>query len=186
MSKMRTYFLPFEAILVEEAILSLLDSATKTIHLALYGFTDEKMCNKLIELSTRGVDIKAVMDATEASTARQKVLLEKMLNAGITVAVGRSPVNSQLLHSKMIIVDSKSVEWGSMNYSPSGLQQFNFCSFQEDEVLAAQFLEAWCKIYQHILEKDIAKFWDTNEDTFSLQYKVCRALQFMGRLIGVC
>ena len=172
---MVTYFTPFEAEAAEAAILDMVNSAQKKIRLAAYGFTDTDLNDALLIKYQLGVDVKIVMDATEAAGSHQKTLVSLLQKAGIDVQIGKSPDNGQLLHSKFIVVDDKQVEWGSLNYGPTGLQQFNVASFQEDEVLAAQFTEAWDKIYQHVQEKNTAKvksFWNVPSQASSLWDKI--------------
>jgi hypothetical protein len=143
-------FTPTAADAAEAAILEMVNSAQRKIRVAAYGYTDTVLNDALIRKHQQGVDLKIIMDATEAQTPHQKILVDQLKKAGVDIKIGKSPVNSALLHAKFIIVDDEEVEFGSLNYSPSGLEQFNFCTFSTSPERAKQFDTAWQQIYDHI------------------------------------
>jgi phosphatidylserine/phosphatidylglycerophosphate/cardiolipin synthase-like enzyme len=151
--KVKFYFCPYQADQAESDILTMLASAHDSVIGNAYGFTDSAICDALVKDKATGVNVQLTMDATEAAGKAQKPLVKRLKDAGIEVLIGKSPVHNQLLHSKFFVVDGHQVEWGSLNYSPSGLQQFNTVSFADDPKLGALFAQYWTKIATYLRSK---------------------------------
>ncbi len=145
-----TFFTPYDGGNAELVVLHLIADSKMCIRMACYGFTDPVLCDALIEAHKRGVDVSIVMDATQAAGEHQKILVDKLREAGVSLAIGRSPVHSALLHAKFIVVDHMFVEYGSWNFSESASEQFNTVEIDCDQQRAEEFLNAWSLIHEHL------------------------------------
>lgn len=96
-----------------EAIINLIGSANKSIHILIYSFTLDSIGNALIEAYKRGVDVRVVFERNEISEYSEYWRLK---GAGVPV---RNDTNSYLMHNKVMIVDSEIVVTGSYNWSRS-------------------------------------------------------------------
>ncbi|MEM2320366.1 MAG: phospholipase D family protein [Candidatus Bathyarchaeia archaeon] len=96
-----------------EAIISLIGSANKSIHILIYSFTLDSIGNALIEAFKRGVDVRVVFERNEISEYSEYWRLK---GAGVLV---RNDTNPYLMHNKVMVVDSKIVVTGSYNWSGS-------------------------------------------------------------------
>ena len=92
--------------------------------------------------NSAGVDVKLIIDATNAYSSRSKV---KMLrSAGIPVKIENY---AGKIHSKSIIIDDKYIIVGSMNFSKSGENKNDEnVVIIEDERLA-KFYKVFSSIY---------------------------------------
>lgn len=94
-----------------EAIINLIDSANKSIHVLIYIFTLDSIGDALIRAFRRGVDVKVIFEKREIDEYSEYWRLK---NAGVPV---RNDTNPYLMHNKIMIVDSEIVVTGSYNWS---------------------------------------------------------------------
>ncbi|MCI1273922.1 MAG: phospholipase D-like domain-containing protein [Clostridiaceae bacterium] len=110
----RIYFSPQDKI-ISSQILPLVKGAKHSIYMPTFLITHEELTSALVNARKRGVDIKLIVDATNAKESRSKV---KLLRAnGIPVKVENY---AGKMHSKTMIVDNRYIVLGSMNFSKSG------------------------------------------------------------------
>ncbi|KAI9475856.1 MAG: hypothetical protein EXX96DRAFT_601716 [Benjaminiella poitrasii] len=95
------------------AFMSVLNSATKTIDICVFAFTDDDVANALIAAKKRGVSIKIITDNQQAAGkgADAKRLQEAH---NIPFKTDRS---SGYMHNKFAIIDSTTLINGSFNWS---------------------------------------------------------------------
>jgi phosphatidylserine/phosphatidylglycerophosphate/cardiolipin synthase-like enzyme len=100
----------------EDAVSAFIGTATDHVYLMAYGFTSLKVANALIakKASGHGIDVEVVLDRSD-KTAKNSM-------AGV-VRNGNVPVyidaKHPIMHDKLIMVDGKSFETGSFNYTAS-------------------------------------------------------------------
>lgn len=105
----------------------LVNSSSTSIDIAIYGYENIPQITKALEnAKSRGVKIRFVYD--EAPNPFQTFYKNNNIIADIA-DVSKSDKYSveaaKLMHNKFIIFDNKIVYTGSMNFSPSGLSEFD-------------------------------------------------------------
>ena len=100
---------------IKNVLVPLIDSANKYIYMPVFLITDKRLAQALINAKSRGVDIKIIVDATNAKSTYSKHRL--LRQHGIHV---KTENFAGKLHSKSIIIDDKYAVIGSMNFSKSG------------------------------------------------------------------
>lgn len=148
-SQITTVFTPYEDGIGN--YLKFLDRAQRSVHIAAYSFTDERIADKLIELKKRGVkDIRVLLDLSQTrgwSGDETLKLVEKMRKAGIEVVIGTSEKSGRIMHHKYTVVDGIWVEDGSWNYSKDANRQANVLNIIKSESRARLFLENWHRMH---------------------------------------
>lgn len=102
----------------ENLVLKVINSATQNISMLSYSFTSKHIVEALIEARRRGVNITLVADyknniSQDSSGKAQEALSELQRAGGDVRTISVYPIH----HDKVIIVDRKTVELGSFNYS---------------------------------------------------------------------
>ncbi len=87
-------------------------SAQSTVRVAAYSFTSKPIALALVADARRGVDVKVVLDKSQA-TARYTAATF-LANAGVPVRVD---YQYAIMHDKFIVVDGETVEEGSFNFT---------------------------------------------------------------------
>ena len=109
---------------VGEALIDLIDSAQRTIHIAAFEFNLEPLVPALINAQDRGVEIQWLTDDENGleEDEFELGLFEMLEDAGVEVRDdGRDP----LMHNKFIIVDGHTVWTGSTNLTMNGIFRNN-------------------------------------------------------------
>ena len=138
-SDTRTFYSPVDD--VPGALTDLLQSASKSIVLAMYGYDDPKL-NEIIKtkLDDAHIYVQMSLDSTQAAGAAEKKLLAEWLNAkdGNSIAIGHSE-KSAIMHLKMVIIDGIDVISGSTNWSTGGeTRQDNQLTVTRNPLAAAE------------------------------------------------
>jgi phosphatidylserine/phosphatidylglycerophosphate/cardiolipin synthase-like enzyme len=102
----------------EELVLRVIDSAQSEIKMLAYSFTSSTVVAALLRAQKRGVKVSLVADkksnTEEDRSGKARAALATLVNAGCDVRViGAYAIH----HDKVIVVDRKTVELGSFNYS---------------------------------------------------------------------
>ncbi len=127
--------------LVEKSIAA----AKYNIYVAAYSFTSEKVSNALIEAHERGVEVKVVLDKTNTNKDYKAVIA--IQKAGIPTRINR---HYTIMHNKYMIIDEKTIETGSFNYTASAEKRNaeNVIVIRNNETLANKYLENWKKLWE--------------------------------------
>lgn len=96
----------------EKAIIQTLRSAQQSVHAALYQLTDPEIADVLLEIATRGIELKVLLD-DEPSKGSKGCLL---MSAGVAV---KHYADSGIMHHKFAVVDGALVITGSYNWTTS-------------------------------------------------------------------
>ena len=110
-----------------DEVISMINSATDSIHLHVYQLHDAYLSMALIEASNRGVDITVVIHEPETwwgiMSSDKALALLGSRNAGITVMQFTTSSSSpyQYIHSKVAVVDSTHVWIKFGNWKSSSL-----------------------------------------------------------------
>lgn len=113
-TEMDIYFSPQDKS-ITNSVLPLIKDAKKYIYIPTFVLTEKRVTEELIKAKQRGVDVKIIIDALNASIKHSK---HKELR------LGGIPVKTEnyagKMHSKSMIVDDEYTIIGSMNFSYSG------------------------------------------------------------------
>lgn len=113
-SDVETYFSPQDKSLTN-AVLPLIKNAKSYIYIPTFVLTEERVVEELIKAKNKGVDVRIIIDALNASIRHSK---HRELRAG-GIAV-KTENYAGKMHSKSMIVDDEYTIIGSMNFSDSG------------------------------------------------------------------
>ncbi len=121
---------------LERSELVQLETATRSVDVAMYSFTDRELAEELATLAHRGVHIRVYRDREQFSQEMQSggpTTTSILLAAGIEVRVKGA---RDLMHLKSYAVDGRLLRSGSANWSPTGLKR------QDNDVLYEMSPEA--------------------------------------------
>jgi hypothetical protein len=116
-----------------------------------YAFTLPDMIHELLDAHSKGLPLHIYLDHSQAVGKVEHPLLQQLVDAGIEVTIGTSPIGSKFIcHTKGIVSDptpdGRGTLWcweGSTNFSLSAWQQVNtaivFASQQWRDEFVAQF-----------------------------------------------
>lgn len=116
------WFLPSSDNAVKRVI-DLLDSAKKTMQIAMFTWTRRDFAESVIRAKLRGVDVQVAMDnnASKGAGSRiAKLLDSRKVPLRINTDIG-------LLHHKFVIIDSNTLMIGSANWTKAAFTQNQDC-----------------------------------------------------------
>jgi len=97
---------------IEQSIIPVVNSATKSIRFLAFSFTDYPLANAMIQRAQNGVDVAGVFEKVGSDT--ESAELKTLYCASVPV---RRDGNGSFMHHKVIIVDERYVITGSLNFS---------------------------------------------------------------------
>ncbi len=143
------FFLPNKEALVR--IIQLIESATKTIDIAMFTFTHPQIGNALLDAQQRGVQVRVVFDYLSHKGA-SRYLYKKLKDAHVAVGHHRG---MQLMHHKFAIIDQKTLIMGSANWTQSAFSK------NQDNVLIFSNLNQKEKKFMHSLWRNL--WWEAKK-----------------------
>lgn len=150
----KTLFAPFDD--TTQAFLDFVSGAQKSLDINIYGFHLPALTDVLIAKHKAGVHVSLILDHSQEAGKAEQSEVQKLLDAGVPLLIGTSPVHGQILHSKFTVVDGRAVEHGSWNYSLSASLQSNDMHFVEHVEYAAAYLAHHNAIRSFILLHEMA------------------------------
>jgi phosphatidylserine/phosphatidylglycerophosphate/cardiolipin synthase-like enzyme len=151
--RVRTIFAPFDN--TTEEYLAFVQSAARSITIIIYGMHLPTLTALLIAKHQAGVKVNLILDHSQAEGRAESQEVQKLVDAGVPLLIGTSPVHGQILHTKATIIDEAAVESGSWNYSLSASAQSNTLTFVHDADYARAYLEHWSRIRSFIILHDM-------------------------------
>lgn len=123
-------------------VLDTIAGARTSVRMMAYDFTDRSVARALVAARERGVDVRVVIDERGNRSRASQAVMQRLVSAGIPL---RTDADFKIQHDKVIIVDDKSVETGSYNYTISANQanSENAILIEDDPALATQYLAHW-------------------------------------------
>lgn len=110
------YYFPRARQKAQPVLLGIINSAKRTLDVAIYSFTDKDIASALVKAKNRSVSVRVITDRTQAETSYQKTVLRQLTKAGIPVKVD---THSGIMHLKVTIADGQTATTGSFNYTQS-------------------------------------------------------------------
>lgn len=126
----------------EELVVKVIDSTSKTLHLAAYSFTSPAIVHALLQARKRGVDVQVVVDEKGNKSKSSLSALNLLIGAKIPT---RTISAYAIHHDKYIIADEETVETGSFNYSKAAAtsNSENVIVIWNNPTVAAVYLSHW-------------------------------------------
>ncbi len=124
-----------------DLVLDAINSSTTSICMATYSFTSKSVAEALLNAKKRGVAIEVVSD--KKSNGSKYTATKFLANHGVSVRLsGKYPI----MHNKFIVVDNKTVETGSFNYTKAAANKNaeNVAVIWNNPVVASKYA-AECK-----------------------------------------
>lgn len=101
-----------------QKLISFINSAEKTLDIAIFSITHSEITNAIIAAKERGVVLRMVVDKAQAAGVKSKT--KELTAARIPLKIGRA---SGTMHDKYSIVDGVILQTGSFNYSTSAVSK---------------------------------------------------------------
>ncbi len=144
-SDLGIYFSPQDKS-ITNAVLPIIRGAKKYIYIPTFVLTEKRVTEELINAKKRGVEVKVIIDALNASSKYSKHQI--LRDNGVSV---KTENYAGKMHSKSMIVDDEYVLIGSMNFSYSGENKNdeNLIVIKDSELAKFYknfFLYQWSKI----------------------------------------
>jgi phosphatidylserine/phosphatidylglycerophosphate/cardiolipin synthase-like enzyme len=135
----------------EQHLIPLLQGAKQSVHFMAFSFTSTDITNTLSHLKQQGLEIKGVVDSSQAGSSYAQY--DDLKNENIDVLLDG---NSQKLHHKVMIIDHRYVVTGSYNFSQSAETRNDENSVIIDNShLAALYEQEFIRVYQKAFEKTL-------------------------------
>ncbi len=128
-----------------ELVTKVIRSATKTIRLAAYSFTSKPLAEALVAAHRNGVDVQVVLDKSNATAKYSSATF--LANAGIPTRIdSKHPI----AHSKFMVIDDRTVETGSFNYTKAAMKNSeNVVVFWDSPEIAKTYSSNWQLHWEH-------------------------------------
>jgi phosphatidylserine/phosphatidylglycerophosphate/cardiolipin synthase-like enzyme len=139
----------------EGTLISQMNSATSTMDVAIYEFTDSNIADAIVSAEKRGVNVRVILDAGNTTDSYESQNVSKLEDAGIPIVVN---THSGIMHLKVTVTDESVVSTGSYNYTSSAQKK-------NDENLVTITDSAVAQIY----ETEFNRMWSdtSNYETLS-------------------
>lgn len=130
---------------LERSELAQLETATRSVNVAMYSFTDLYLAEELAALARRGVHVRVYRDREQFQQETRwggETTTSILLAAGIEVRVKGA---KDLMHLKSYAIDGRLLRTGSANWSATGLKR------QDNDVLYetnAQAVESFERTFE--------------------------------------
>lgn len=139
----RIYFTPGPV--CENNIIEKINDTKKSIDVAVYSITNDRIVGALLAAHERGIKIRVLSDRRQSNGKGS--LISKIKDAGIPVVLNRK---HKIMHNKFAIFDAKDIETGSYNWTTSATKaNAENCMFfaEPNNEFSNQFKYLW-QLYQ--------------------------------------
>jgi len=125
------------------AIVELIGSAKRSVHLAAYSFTSQPIADALVAAARAGRQVQLVLDRSDRATPTTA----RVAAGGVDVWID---AQHPIMHDKYVIIDGTAVETGSYNFTNQAeARNAENCLIVRDRALAAEYLADWQRHQQH-------------------------------------
>lgn len=125
-------------------IVRTIDEAKTSIDVAAYSFTSKPVSEALLAAHRRGVAIRVLLDKSQGK--RHYKAAEILRDAGIPIRINR---RYAIMHNKYLIIDGKTVETGSFNFTANAQKRNaeNVIVIKDDAAIAKLYMANWEKLW---------------------------------------
>ncbi len=132
----------------KERIVQLLNSAQKTIRIAMFTFTDKIFINACVDAKKRGVVVEVLVDANQSQMKNTGLLtVETLKKHKITVFTSKT---NSVMHHKFCIIDNSFFIYGSTNWTNKAFNANEECLAVLSS-LSPQNYQVVSKIWQSLM-----------------------------------
>ncbi|WP_390900189.1 phospholipase D family nuclease [Serratia entomophila] len=122
-------------------VIGAIDSAQSSIRMMAYSFTAMDIMQALVKAKNRGVDVKIVIDERGNRNDVSHRAMDYIVKNAISLRVDS---DFPIQHDKVMIIDERSVQTGSFNYSKAAAKNSeNAVVIWNMPQLAKPYLEHW-------------------------------------------
>lgn len=133
---------------LERSELEVLETATRSVDVAMYSFTDREIAEELAKLARKGVHVRVYRDREEFQQEGRSgnvTTTDILLAAGVEVRVKGA---KDLMHLKSYAIDGRLLRSGSANWSPTGLKrQDNDVRYETSPQAVERFEEKFAEMW---------------------------------------
>lgn len=136
------WFAPEEdctAVIVRE-----INKAARTVDVMAYNFTSQPIGDALIRAEARKVEVRIVLD--RRATSQRNSQAQRCKAAGAEVRIDR---RHPIAHSKVSIIDGKTLLGGSFNYSRQANRNAENLTLEDDPSIVAKFQDNFQEHAKH-------------------------------------
>ena len=124
-------------------VIKAINSAQKSIHVAAYSFTSKPIAEALLAAKKRGVDVEVIAD--EKSNSGKYSATTYLANNNVPIKLNG---NYPIFHHKFMVIDGKSLETGSFNYSAAANKNAeNVLVLWNVPQIAASYDQEWSQLW---------------------------------------
>ncbi len=145
--KIMVYFSSNKNIRIENKIINYINNAKKEILVVAYTLSSKKIINALNNIYKKGVKVKILLDGKNIKN--KLYVLNKIMNLNIPIKIN---FNYNIMHNKFLVIDGKSVETGSYNYT------FSANSLNAENIIYLNGMPNIANKYK----KEFLKLWNTS------------------------
>lgn len=113
------YFHPRKNIDSIDAITDIIQSAKKSIKVAMFTFTHQALSSSIVNAHNRGIKTSVIIDKNTTYGASKKIINYLLENKVRTLA----STGVELFHYKMAVIDDQTLIMGSLNWTRSGFKK---------------------------------------------------------------
>jgi phosphatidylserine/phosphatidylglycerophosphate/cardiolipin synthase-like enzyme len=139
--RMEVGFSPGDA---EALVIRVIDGARATIEVAAYSFTSRPVASALLRARDRGVTVRIVADRSQRTARYTSV--RYLARQGVPVRIDS---RYSIMHDKFLIVDERTVETGSFNYTRAAALRNaeNVVVLVDAPAVAAAYAREWQRLW---------------------------------------
>jgi phosphatidylserine/phosphatidylglycerophosphate/cardiolipin synthase-like enzyme len=128
----------------EALVVQTIDSARQSIEVAAYSFTSRPIASALLRARGRGVTVRVVADKSQ-ETARY-TSVRYLARQGVPVRIDS---RYAIMHNKFLVIDGRTVETGSFNYTRSAQLRNaeNVIVLKDAPAVAAAYGREWNRLW---------------------------------------
>lgn len=107
---------------LDERLTSFINSATKSVDMAIYQLDLPNVTQALLDAQKRGCTVRVVTDINILNDPKESASFKKLQAAGIKVVAGNP---NAIMHNKFVVVDGTAVWMGSWNFTANDTYRYN-------------------------------------------------------------
>jgi hypothetical protein len=146
----------------ERQLIQVMDSAQKSLDIAIYSLTYPDIVEAIKKAKQRGVEVRLITDSIQSGGKTQKEALKLLGSAAIPIKMN---THSGLMHLKMTVADGKIGTTGSFNYTKSA-------STTNDEMLVVFRNEAVAQSF----ETQFERMWSDTKGFAEVDARIAQAV----------